>query len=109
MLLKTSASFLHKLLLSFFLATDLPSFVAVSGHEELRAKYRFRKVTGKDHTHLTREQFSDLLGPCTCTVSVLCLLPPFSLTFTMVWQWYLISDFLVCVASTLYGGSIQIC
>ncbi|KAH9565644.1 hypothetical protein CY35_04G087700 [Sphagnum magellanicum] len=45
----------------------LPSFVAVSGHEELRAKYRFRKVTGKDHTRLTREQFTDLLGPSPCT------------------------------------------
>jgi Ca2+-binding EF-hand superfamily protein len=66
-LLNTSASFLQKLLLSFFLATDLPSFVAVSGHEQLRAKYRFRKVTGKDHTHLTREQFTALLGPSPCT------------------------------------------
>ncbi|KAH9565645.1 hypothetical protein CY35_04G087700 [Sphagnum magellanicum] len=40
---------------------------SLSGHEELRAKYRFRKVTGKDHTRLTREQFTDLLGPSPCT------------------------------------------
>ncbi|KAH9548430.1 hypothetical protein CY35_11G087000 [Sphagnum magellanicum] len=39
----------------------------LSGHEELRAKHRFRKVTGKEHLHLTQEKFSELLGPSPCT------------------------------------------
>jgi hypothetical protein len=39
----------------------------LSGHEELRAKHRFRKVTGKEHMHLTQEKFFDLLGPSPCT------------------------------------------
>ncbi|CAM6014356.1 unnamed protein product [Sphagnum balticum] len=39
----------------------------LSGHEELRAKHRFRKLTGKEHMHLTQEKFSDLLGPSPCT------------------------------------------
>jgi ABC-type Fe3+ transport system permease subunit len=56
-------------ILSFYL-------FAVSGHEELRAKHRFRKVTGKEHMHLTQEKFSDLLGPCMCTVLFSVLLPP---------------------------------
>jgi hypothetical protein len=55
----------------------LPFYLfAVSGHEELRAKHRFRKVTGKEHMHLTQEKFFDLLGPCMCTVLFSVLLPP---------------------------------
>ncbi len=54
----------------------LPFYLfAVSGHEELCAKHRFRKVTGKEHMHLTQEKFSDLLGPCMCTVLFSVLLP----------------------------------
>lgn len=89
----------------------LPFYLfAVSGHEELRAKHRFRKVTGKEHLHLTQEKFSELLGPCMCTVLFFC--PIATLVFLLFWAYdrgTWCSIFHVCVDSTLYRGSIQIC
>ncbi len=89
----------------------LPFYLfAVSGHEELRAKHRFRKVTGKEHLHLTQEKFSELLGTCMCTVLFFC--PIATLVFLLFWAYdrgTWCSIFHVCVDSTLYRGSIQIC